>query len=103
MHLLAPAGTMREMGLSERMAVSVAAQRAMIIGGARTSVLGIVTFILYLQGDLATVDTVMSLMPWLGWMDGYVCWKEGKPGFGLFRAVAATLIGVWGMLGMSQR
>ena len=98
-----PAGAIREFGLPERFAISQPVQQSFVISGARVSVLGAATWIFYLQGNLAAVDTIMSLMLWVGAVDGYVCWREGVPSKALMRAASGLIIGGWGMLGLSQK
>lgn len=98
-----PAGSILEFGLPERIALSQPAQQSFVISGARVSALGAATWIFYLQNNLAAVDIIMSLMLWLGAVDGYVCWQEGTHGQAVFRATSGLVIGIWGLLGLSQR
>lgn len=60
-------------------------------------------WLFYLQRNLAAVDTVLSLMLYVGCVDGYGCWKEGVPGRGVFRFCAGVVVGGWGMLGITSR
>ncbi|KAJ7658423.1 hypothetical protein B0H17DRAFT_1097056 [Mycena rosella] len=58
----------------------------MILSSARITALGLAMFVLYFQGNLGAVDTVMALLRYVGAVDGYVCWMEEVPDKALFRA-----------------
>ncbi|KAK2800366.1 hypothetical protein FQN49_008931, partial [Arthroderma sp. PD_2] len=91
-----------EFGLPKRIAISKEAQAVMITGSGRTSALGLALFTFYSQGKLREVDTIMIILAYLGLVDGYVCWREGVPGRGLFRAASGLLIGAWGWFSMTS-
>ena len=55
----------------------------------------------YLQGKLATVDTILALLGYVDAVNGYVCWQEGVPGKATFRAMVGVIIGGWGALGLA--
>jgi hypothetical protein len=66
-------------GLPEPIAQSVPAQATMFIASSRISTIGMIIFALYGQGNLAAVDTVLAVMGlYVGVMDGYLCWREGR-------------------------
>ncbi len=60
-------------------------------------------WIFYLQGKFAAVDTVLSLLLYVGAVDAYVCWLEGMPGKAVFRGVSGLVIGGWGFLGLTAQ
>lgn len=85
-------------GLPEPIAQSVPAQTTMFIASFRISTIGMIIFALYGQGNLAAVDTVLAVMGlYVGVMDGYLCWREGRPKMGLFRSVSAFMVAAVGM------
>ncbi|KAL0567218.1 hypothetical protein V5O48_014776 [Marasmius crinis-equi] len=93
-----------EFGLPPRVANSPEAQSVMICCSGRTTVIGALIFAFYSQRKLEAVDTVLAVMGvWIGITDGYVCWKEGVPGRGLFRATCGFLIGAYGLVGWTAR
>lgn len=98
-----PAAAIREFGLSEGFAQSQPAQQSFVIGGARVSIIGVAMWIFYLQGKLPEVDTMMTLMAYMGAVDGYVCWKEGVARTGAFRAAVGFILGAWGWFGLTTR
>ena len=63
---------------------------------------GMAIWIFYLQRKLKAVDTVLSLMLYVAAVDGWVCWKEGVPGQGVFRFCAGLVVGGWGLLGLTS-
>ncbi|KAK2736780.1 hypothetical protein FQN57_000552 [Myotisia sp. PD_48] len=91
-----------EFGLPQRIAISKPAQAIMITSSARITTIGLVLFTFYFQNKLAEVDTVLSLLGYIGLADGYVCWREGVPKKAAFRAVSGLLIAAWGWFGLSQ-
>jgi hypothetical protein len=52
----------------------------MVIGMARITAIGIAIFTVYPRGKLEVVNTVMAILRYVGFVNGYVCWKEGGPG-----------------------
>ena len=98
-----PAYAIREFGLPARISDSPASHPIIMYGGARTSALGMLLFVFYSQNQLAAVDTVLTVMIYVGLADGYICWREGVPAKGVVRATAGLIIGTWGMLGLTSR
>lgn len=101
--LYAPRRAMLEYGLPERIAAAPAAHTPFAIYGSRTTILGVALWIFYLRGQLREVDTLLGLLVGAGAVDGYLCWKEGVPGQGVFRFVSGLLVGGWGLFGLSSR
>ncbi len=94
--------SIRELGLPNRIAISKEAHPVMMLSSARISCLGALIFIFYSQNKLEEADMVMTVMgAYLGAVDGYVCWREGVPGKGLFRAISGFVIAGWGWFGMT--
>ena len=89
-------------GLPERIATSEPAHTVMAVYGSRTMILGLAILSFYRQGKLAAVDTLMACIGALGAFDGYICWKEGIPATGVFRAISSFLVGGWGWFGLTQ-
>lgn len=87
-------------GLPEPIAQSAPAQTTMFIASSRISTIGMIIFALYGQENLAAVDTVRAVMGlYVGVMDGYICWREGRPKMGLFRSASAFMVAAVGMAG----
>ncbi|KAG6362839.1 hypothetical protein INS49_007933 [Diaporthe citri] len=87
-------------GLPGPIAQSVPAQTTMFIASSRISTIGMIIFALYGQGNLAAVDTVLAVMGlYVGVMDGYFCWREGRPKMGLFRSAGAFTVAAVGLAG----
>lgn len=57
----------------------------------------------YLKRDFAAVDIILTTMAYVGFMEGYVLWREQVYGKAYFRAIAGAVIGSWGLLGMTSR
>ncbi|KAJ7500980.1 hypothetical protein B0H11DRAFT_2374948 [Mycena galericulata] len=89
-------------GLPQRIAASKPAQSVMILSTARGTTIGLAIFVFYAQGNMVVVDTLLTLLAYVGAVDGYVCWKEGVPGKAVFRASCATFFAAWGALRMTQ-
>lgn len=90
----------RAFGLPEPIAQSVPAQATMFIASSRISTIGMIIFALYGQGNFAAVDTVLAVMGlYVGAMDGYLCWREGRPKNGLFRSASAFTVAAVGLAG----
>ena len=98
-----PVWAIREFGLPQRIAVSQPAHQAFVINGSRSTIIGVIIWVLYLQDNLGAVDMIMSLMIYAGAVDCYICWQEGVKGMGIFRGMSGLVIGGWGLLGLSQR
>lgn len=87
-------------GLPEPIAESAPAQATMFIASSRISTIGLTIFALYGQGNLAAIDTVLAVMGlYVGVMDGYLCWREGRPKKGLFRSASAFTVAAVGLAG----
>jgi hypothetical protein len=69
-----------EFGLPRRRAVSKPAQAVMAVAMARITAIGIEIFTFYFRGKFEVVDAVMAILRYVGFVSGYVCWKEGGPG-----------------------
>jgi hypothetical protein len=74
----------------------------MTINGGRNIALGLAIWLLYRQGKLDAVDTVMGCVGITGLVDGWVCWNEGVIKKAWFRAVFGVFVGGWGVLGMTS-
>lgn len=92
---------MLEFGLPARIASSQPAHPVMIISSARTSALGALIFIFMLQEKFAEVDTLLSVLVYLGCVDAYICWREQMPGKAAMRFVSGTLIAMYGWFGLT--
>jgi hypothetical protein len=93
----------REFGLPSQAAISKPAQSIMMTSAGRGTAIGLALAILYIQGKLAEFDTVLSVLWYVGLVDGYVCWREGVPGHGVFRATSGVVIAAWGLFGLTSR
>ncbi|CAG8958711.1 hypothetical protein HYFRA_00011553 [Hymenoscyphus fraxineus] len=91
----------RTFGFPQRIAVSKAAWPPMIVGSARTSVMGIALWGMYLGDHFEAMDILCLSMGWLAVIDGYVCWKEAGAKTGALRVLSASLVALWGLLGMT--
>ncbi len=91
----------QEFGLPKRVAISKPAQSIMIVSSARITAIGLALFTFYFQGKLAAVDTMLTVLGYVGLVDGYVCWMENVPGKAVFRTVSGVLISAWGWFGMT--
>lgn len=96
-----PEQACRTFGFPQRIAVSKAAWPPMIVGSARTTVIGMALWGLYLGGHFEAMDTVCASMAWMAVVDGYVCWKESGAKTGAMRVLSASLIALWGFFGMT--
>ena len=52
----------------------------MVTGSARITAIGIAIFTFYFQRKFEAVDTVMTIIGYVGLVDGCVWWREGVPG-----------------------
>ncbi|KAJ5327715.1 hypothetical protein N7452_008105 [Penicillium brevicompactum] len=93
----------REFGLPNQAAISKPAQSLMMTSAGRGTAIGLALTTLYLQGKLIEFDTVLSVLWFVGIIDGYVCWREGVPGRGVFRATSGVVIAAWGLFGLTSR
>jgi len=90
-----------EFGLPKRIAISKPAQSIMILSSARITAIGLALFTFYFQENFAEVDTLLSVLGYVGLVDGYVCWLEGVPNKAIFRFMSGVLIAAWGWFGMT--
>ncbi|KKZ59885.1 hypothetical protein EMCG_05271 [[Emmonsia] crescens] len=73
----------------------------MVTQSARTTAIGFTLLTFYYQEKLAEFDTILIILAYLGFVDGYVCWREGMPGKAIFRTSMGLLIAAWGWFGMT--
>ncbi len=90
-----------EFGLPERIAISKPAQSIMIVSSARTTAIGLALFTFYFQEKFAAVDTILAILGYVGFVDGYVCRLEDVPGKAVSRTISGVLIAAWGWFGMT--
>ncbi|KAG7059097.1 hypothetical protein JMJ77_0006465 [Colletotrichum scovillei] len=101
--LFNPAGSIRAFGLPDRIASSPTAHATFSLSSARTSVIGLLIYTFYAIGDFRAIDTVLLTSGlYCGIIDGYVCYKEGEPGKGLFRVLSSWAVGLYGGLGITS-
>jgi hypothetical protein len=77
--------SIREFGLPSQAAISRPAQSIMMTSAGRGTAIGMALAILYIQGKLIELDTVLSVLWYVGLVDGYVCWREGVIDVASFR------------------
>lgn len=75
----------------------------MMTSAGRGTAIGLALTTLYARGKLVEFDTILSVLWYVGIIDGYVCWREGVAGGGVFRAMSGVLIAVWGLFGLTSR
>ncbi|KAL5334099.1 hypothetical protein BJX70DRAFT_379019 [Aspergillus crustosus] len=92
-----------DFGLPPRIATSKPAQSIMILKCGRITALGLAIWTFYIQGKLEAVDTILTILGYVGLVDGYVCWKEGVPGKAAFRLGSGLVIAAWGWWGLTSR
>ncbi|KAL2794939.1 hypothetical protein BJX66DRAFT_337358 [Aspergillus keveii] len=98
-----PTRAILDFGLPARIADSPPAHPVMVIGGARTTTIGLILWTFYAQGKLVEFDTVLGIFgSWVGLVDGLVCWNEGKRGKGVFRALSGAVVAFWGVKGLTS-
>ena len=90
-----------EFGLPPRIAKSNSAQSVMIVSSARVTAIGLAMFTFYYRGQHEAVDTILTILGYVGLVDGYVCWYEDVPRRALFRASSGILIATWGWFGLT--
>lgn len=101
MPLYSASAAMKTFGLPSSLADDPAAQVLMTIMAGRNIAFGAAIWLLYLQGKLGSVDTVLSCVGIVGLVDGWVCWREGIIGTAWFRAANGLFFGGWGVLGLT--
>ncbi|KAK0611654.1 hypothetical protein B0T14DRAFT_607706 [Immersiella caudata] len=88
---------MIEFGLPPRIAYSPEGQTAFVVGAARTSVIGLIMWMLYLRGKYKELDGVLVVLGTvLGAVDYWVCANEGLGSWGAFRLLSGVVIAGWG-------
>ncbi|KAI0438937.1 hypothetical protein F4803DRAFT_533182 [Xylaria telfairii] len=89
-------------GMSEKTANSREGQIVYYGHSMRTSTLGLLVFVFYLQGDLAAVDTTMAIMGlYCGFADVLLLWYHGNRSKVPVRFLSVSLIAAWGFAGMT--
>jgi hypothetical protein len=96
-------GAIRSFGLPEHIANSKLAQTCFTVYSSRMTAWGIGMWTFWFRNNLKAIDTMLSLLLYVGAVDGYVCWKEDVPNQGLFRAFSGVLVGGWGLLCLTSR
>ncbi|KAH6879456.1 hypothetical protein B0T10DRAFT_496474 [Thelonectria olida] len=96
-----PVRAIREFGLPDRIATCREAQTCFAVYGSRMSMFGIAIYTFYLRGEVSALDTILAILPVAGVVDGYLCWREGVPGVGLFRFVSSLVLGGYGYFGLT--
>jgi hypothetical protein len=95
---------MLEFGFPRTIAETPAAAPVMVNGQARTTILGLLTFIFYFQGKYAEVDTLMVVFGgYAGVVDAFLVWRHGNPGKAVFRIVASWAIAACGVARLTSR
>ncbi|KAK6063408.1 hypothetical protein SCUP234_07212 [Seiridium cupressi] len=91
-----------EFGFPARYADTQATHPVMAAGSVRTTVLGLLTFIFYLQQKYAEVDTILAVFgAYAGSVDSYLVWKAGNGRKAAFRFVASWAIAACGFAGLT--
>jgi hypothetical protein len=100
--LLYPQTGLLSYGIPEKIARSREAQIVYYGHASRTSTLGLLLFAFYIQGNLASVDTVMGLMGlYCGTSDLILLWKHGNHSVIPMRFLGILFVTVWGFAGMT--
>ncbi|KAK3314972.1 hypothetical protein B0H66DRAFT_328836 [Apodospora peruviana] len=100
--IFSPQSSMLEFGFPAHIATSPAAHPVMVSASARTTVLGLLTWMYYLGGQYEVVDTILAVFGfYAGVVDGIVVWKTGNRGKAVFRVVGSGVIGVCGAVGLT--
>jgi hypothetical protein len=74
----------------------------MMASSGHATALGLALTMFYAQGKQVDFDTILPLLCYVGLVNGYVCWREGVPGRGVFRAISGVVIGAWGLFGLTS-
>jgi hypothetical protein len=96
-----PFAALRTFGLPDSLANDRGARVIMNLMAGRNVTLGAAIWLLYLQGKLAAVDTVLGCLGIIGVVDMWVCWREREIGTALFRGANALFFAGWGILGLT--
>ncbi|KAK1703555.1 uncharacterized protein BDZ83DRAFT_595239 [Colletotrichum acutatum] len=101
--LFNPTGSIKAFGLPDRIASSPTAHATFSLSSARTSVIGLLIYTFHARGDFRAIDSVLLISGfYCGIVDGYVCYKEGESGKGLFRVLSSWAVGLYGGLGITS-
>ncbi len=96
------APAMREFGLPNRIADSREAQAVFVTGAGRTTVIGVIMYMLYFDGRYEDLDKVLVILGGIvGMVDGYVCVREGVGRQAVKRTGAGLAIALWGWFGLT--
>ena len=100
--LLKPQAALLTWGMTDEIARSREAQIVYYGHTMRTSTLGLLVFALYLQGDLAAVDTTMVVMGgYCGIADVITIWYHGNQRVIPVRLLSVLCIAGWGIAGIT--
>ncbi|KAI0518431.1 hypothetical protein F5B22DRAFT_62114 [Xylaria bambusicola] len=100
--LMKPKEALLTYGMSERTANSREGQIVYYGHTMRTSTLGLLVLVFYLRGDLAAVDTTMTIMgSYCGLADVFLLWRYGDRSKAPVRLLNVSLIAAWGFAGMT--
>lgn len=89
-------------GMTEKTATSREAQVVYYGHTMRTSTLGLLIYVFYLQGNFAAVDITMAVMgAYNGLADVLIIWYYGNRGKVPVRLVSVLAIAAWGFAGMT--
>lgn len=103
MDILQRPGSNARVWVSSQNSDAPAAGPVKVVGQARGTVIGILTFVFYSRNQLDLVDLVMAVTgTYCGLVDSYVVWKEGNPRKALFRLVTSGLLAAWGWAGWTS-
>ncbi|KAI1426750.1 hypothetical protein F5Y12DRAFT_255415 [Xylaria sp. FL1777] len=91
-----------EFGFPRRIAATPAVAPVFTVGNARTTTIGLLTFIFYARNQLDVVDTIMAVTgAYCGLVDSYVVWKEGNPRKAAFRLASSGFLSACGFFGLT--
>lgn len=93
---------MLKFGLPERIASSPEAQSVFMVYSSRTTIMGVMLYTFWLKRMYSAMDIILICLGWAGVADGYVCWKEGVPGTGVFRLVSGLVLAGLGAAGITE-
>ena len=100
--LLKPQAALLTWGMKDEIARSREAQIVYYGHTMRTSTLGLLVFVLYLQGNFAAVDTTMAVMGgYCGIADVITIWYHGNQRVIPVRLLSVLCIAGWGLAGMT--
>lgn len=97
-----PRAAMLEFGLPRKIAENPAAAPVMVLGQARNTVLGLLTFWFYYQQKYTEIDQLMVILAgYVGIVDCVQLRKVGQPKRGLFRLVLSWVFVASGIVGLT--